>query len=1009
MSVISNVGRKSLALTLTSVITAAFALVGTTAAQATVASANIRLIADDKATLVMTEKTYWTPGKTCSATTSCDYVKMVTAGSVLALHYNVTDGSGAALANTGVTLNVSVPEGKTAGTFTGALTGTTNSSGDVTFTLTNTNTSANSEPYPIGMSNLGYWDDSRGDLIGTATEYVIVPTIGATTEVVDSVMTHVVKNPVASANIRLKASDKLSMTDKTFWDSSLGGVPCSSAISCAFVKFVVAGDELNLNYIVTNAAGQPLANMPVALNLGQPDDAIPTSYTGNRYKTTDANGEVTFTLRNTATAAEAEPRPSGESTMIYWSDTRVVEQAYALDFTPSVGATTENVDRVWSHTVKPAAVSGTANIYLTPADRAGMTDKSHWWTNEPESRSLVKFVLVGKNLVLNYVVTDANGAPIASTPVTLAATTKAGGASFTGDLTRNTDANGAVTFTLTNTNASTAAEDHPYAPSSMTYWDENRLTTLTTLQYEMDFVPTVGAEFEHVDRVWSHVVKPGVPTAPQGVNIKATGTTTAVASWQAPIDDGNGELTGYTYTLKNGTAAVAGKTGTITGTSVSFSGLVSTGTYSVVVTANNALGSSTAASSVGTIKAVATTLVKVSGAVTRPTGVAGNTSVSLTWTAPTVNNNASISGYSVVVKDGATTVKTVPVDIGSKIKVAGVDVPGTVITGLTNGRSYTFSVYAINAVGSSPVTVSAAVIPFTLPGTPTGLAVTRGNASLNVSWVAPASDGGSPITGYTITYTNTAGTAKTATALATATSASLTKLVNGTTYTVKIQAKTAKGLSLSSGNENGTPATVPVAPKTATAVKGSSSGSVVVTWTQAASTATKPADGGAALSRYEVTVKQGTTVLDTYNVVPALTTKTISGLTNGTAYTFSVVAVNEVGNSVAKVSAAATPSTTPGAPTIGTSLSATGATAATSLTAKWTAPSSTGGSAITGYEIKVYLDGVQVGAAKTATASSTSLVVTGLTTKKAYTFTVAAKNINGTGTASAQSVALATK
>jgi len=437
--------------------------------------------------------------------------------------------------------------------------------------------------------------------------------------------------------------------------------------------------------------------------------------------------------------------------------------------------------------------------------------------------------------------------------------------------------------------------------------------------------------------------------------------------------------------------------------------LLATGTYSVVVTANNALDSSTAASSVGTIKTVATTLVKVSGAVTKQTGVAGNTSVSLTWTAPTVNNNASISGYSVVVKDGATTVKTVPVDIGSKIKVAGVDVPGSVITGLINGKSYTFSVYAINAVGSSPVAVSPAVIPFTLPGIPTGLAVTRGNASLNVTWTAPASDGGSPITGYTITYTNTAGTVKTATALATATSYAVTKLVNGTTYTVKIQAKTAKGLSLSSANVVGTPSTIPVALKTATAVKTGNSGSVVVTWTQAVSTSTKPADGGAALLRYEVTVLQNGIAGDTHNVIPSLTTKTWSGLTNGTAYTFSVVAVNAVGKSTAKVSVAATPSTKPGVPTIGTTLNATGSTAATSLTAKWTAPSSTGGSAITGYEIKVYLDGVQVGAAKTATASATSLVVTGLTTKKAYTFTVAAKNANGTGTASAQSVALATK
>jgi len=1005
MSLISRVGRKSLALTLTSALTAAFALVGVSAAQATVATATIRLAADDKAPRSMTEKTYWSADRSCTATTSCDYVKMITAGSNLVLNYNVTDEVGAPLASTLVTLNVSVPEGSTAGTFTGELTGTTNASGAVTFTLSNTNTSANSEPYPIGMSNLGYWDDSRGDLIGSATQYNIVPTVGATTEVVDSVMTHVVKAPVAAANIRLTAGDKAGMSDKTYWASE-GGVPCDASITCSYVKFVEAGAELNLNYVVTDASGSPLANTPIALNLGQPDGAIPTAYTGDLYKITDANGAATFTLRNTATNAEAEPRPSGESTMIYWADTRTVEQVYALDFAPSVGAVAENIDRIWSHTVQTAAISGVANIYLTSADRAGMDDKSYWWTNEALSYSRLKFVLQGKDLVLNYVVTDESGSPISGTPVTLAATSKKGGASFTGDLTETTDANGAVTFTLTNTNEASAAEDHPYAPSTMAYWDDaTRETSLTGLQYEMDFVPTVGAAIEHIDRVWAHIVKPGVPTAPLGVNIKATSTTSAVISWNAPVDDGNGELTGYTYTVKNNGVAVSGKTATITGTSATITGLVAAGgKYSVSVTANNAIGSSTAASSIGTIAPVAVTAVKAPGAVTKPAGLAGNTTATVTWTAPTLNNNASLISYSVAVKAGASLVKTVVVPAGSTVRSASnVLVPGVAITGLTNGTAYTFVVSATNAVGSTAAAASAAVTPYTVPGVPTGLAVTRGISSLNVSWTAPESNGGSPITGYIITYTIEGGVAKVVNAAATATSATVKKLLNGKVYAIKIQAKSAKGNSAYSAPENGVPSKVPSTLLTATAVKGN--GSATVSWTSSAGTATVPANGGSDIIRYEITVKQGVNVLDTYNAIPATTNKVINGLTNGTAYTFSVVAVNAVGSSIAKVSAAITPSTTPGTPTIGTSLQTT---STTSLTAKWTAPASTGGAAITGYEVKVFKDGSWVKTA-TATATATSLVVTGLTTKTAYTFTVAAKNINGTGAASSESVAVSTK
>ena len=906
MSVISRVGRKSLALTLTSALTAAFALVGVSAAHATVANATIRLLADDKAPKAMTEKTYWSAPRSCTATTSCDYVKMVTAASSLVLHYNVTDGSGSALASTAVTLNVSVPEGATAGTFTGTLTGTTNSSGDVTFTLQNTNTSANSEPYPIGRSNLGYWDDSRGDLIGTATQYNIVPTIGATAEVVDSVMTHVVKAPVASANIRLTSADKAGMSDKTYWD---GGNPCSTDVTCSYVKFVVAGDDLNLHYVVTNAAGARLANTPIALNLGQPDGAIPSAYTGDLYKTTDANGEVTFALKNTATNADAEPRPTGESTMIYWADSRVVDQVYALDFAPSIGATTENVDRIWSHTVKSAAVSGTANIYLTAGDRAGMDDKSYWWTNESASYSRLKFVLQGKNLVLNYVVTDGSGNPVASTPVTLAATSKKGGATFTGDLTKNTDTNGAVTFTLVNTNLASAAENHPYAPSTMNYWDDaTREASLSGLQYEMDFVPTVGADVEHVDRVWAHIVKPGAPTAPQGVNIKATSVTSAVISWSAPVDDGNGELTGYTYTVKNNGTAVAGKTGTITGTSATITGLVAAaGKYSVSVTANNVLGSSTAAASVGTIAPAAVTAVVAPGAVTKPAGLAGNASATVTWTAPAKNNNASLISYSVAVKAGADTVKTVVVPADATVKSASnVSVPGVLITGLTNGTAYTFVVSTTNAIGSTAAAATAAVTPYTVPGAPTGVAVARGAASLAVSWTAPASNGGYPITGYVITYTTTAGVSKTATAAASATSANVTKLVNGTTYTVKVQAKTAKGNSVFSESTTGTPSTVPVAPKTATGVAGTlaDAGKVTVNWTLAADTATVPANGGSAITGYDIVVKAGAVVVKSESTNQFASSKVITGLTKGTSYTFTVTAKNTNGSSAAKVSAA---------------------------------------------------------------------------------------------------------
>ncbi len=76
------------------------------------------------------------------------------------------------------------------------------------------------------------------------------------------------------------------------------------------------------------------------------------------------------------------------------------------------------------------------------------------------------------------------------------------------------------------------------------------------------------------------------------------------------------------------------------------------------------------------------------------------------------------------------------------------------MTGLTNGTSYTFTVSATNANGAGPASAqSNAVTPgrTTVPGAPTGVTATAGDGSAQVSWTAPANNGGSPITSYTVT------------------------------------------------------------------------------------------------------------------------------------------------------------------------------------------------------------------------------------------------------------------
>ncbi|MGZ4622970.1 MAG: S8 family serine peptidase [Blastococcus sp.] len=155
-------------------------------------------------------------------------------------------------------------------------------------------------------------------------------------------------------------------------------------------------------------------------------------------------------------------------------------------------------------------------------------------------------------------------------------------------------------------------------------------------------------------------------------------------------------------------------------------------------------------------------------------------------------------------------------------------------------------------------------------------------------------------------------------------------------------------------------------------------------------------NGGAAVTGYYVRGYRGTTLLKTVWAGPAVTSVVFPGLVNGVVYSFTVAAVNSVGTGPASPhSAAVVPRTTPGAARMGR---ATPDRLAAVVT--WAAPTSNGGSAVTGYYVRVYRGSTYV---KTvwAPAGATRAVVTGLAARTAYRFAVAAVNPVGPGPASA--------
>jgi YVTN family beta-propeller protein len=77
-----------------------------------------------------------------------------------------------------------------------------------------------------------------------------------------------------------------------------------------------------------------------------------------------------------------------------------------------------------------------------------------------------------------------------------------------------------------------------------------------------------------------------------------------------------------------------------------------------------------------------------------------------------------------------------------------------VVTGLTNGDTYTFTVTAENDVGSTTSSPSPPVVPATVPGAPTITGVTPGDGQVTVDFTPPTSNGGSPVVSYRATATD---------------------------------------------------------------------------------------------------------------------------------------------------------------------------------------------------------------------------------------------------------------
>jgi LPXTG-motif cell wall-anchored protein len=356
----------------------------------------------------------------------------------------------------------------------------------------------------------------------------------------------------------------------------------------------------------------------------------------------------------------------------------------------------------------------------------------------------------------------------------------------------------------------------------------------------------------------------------------------------------------------------------------------------------------------------------LAGAPTLTSATPDDGSVTLAWDVPDWTGESAIVGYRVQTSsDGGSSWDTAIADTGNQTTA--------LVSTLTNGTEYLFRVAAINAAGVGPWSEPNTATPYTTPSVPSISDVKLYDGALEVFWHEPASDGGSPITGWQVSVDD--GATWSDAYPVSDSSATVTGLTNGAEYRVRVRMINAAGEGEVSPYWLASPRTIPGAPEHLAVAEDD--GLLVITFDAPSD------DGGRAITGYEYTLDGGTTWQS-----HAGTTITVSGLGNGVDYAVRVRAVNEVGAGPATSQVVATPRTVPGAPGSVTVTEDTG-----SVHVTVTAPADDGGADVEGYQYS--LDG---GATWSSTVAGPTFTIDGLANGTTYEIVVRAVNEAGPGT-----------
>ena len=355
-----------------------------------------------------------------------------------------------------------------------------------------------------------------------------------------------------------------------------------------------------------------------------------------------------------------------------------------------------------------------------------------------------------------------------------------------------------------------------------------------------------------------------LPPAVSGLAATA-GIEQVVLTWTAST---NAAVTGYTIRQTvDGTETEIDVTGMSTA-SHTVTGLTAGVAYSFTIAAVAGSTESTASSAV--------TATPAPPAVSGLAAAAGVAQVTLSWTA---SSNAGVTGYTIrQTVDGTETA----------IEVSGMAAASHTVTGLTAGKSHSFTITAV--AGSTESTASSAVTATPAPPAVSGLAAAAGVQQVALSWTASSNAG---VTGYKIRQTVDGTTTEIGVTGMSTASHTVTGLTAGAEHSFTIAA--VAGTAESTTNSAVTATPTPPAVSGLAAAAGVAQ--VELAWT---------ASSTAGVTGYTIrqTVDGTETEIDISGRETA--SHTVTGLANGKSYSFTIAAVAGTAESVQSTAVTAT-------------------------------------------------------------------------------------------------------